>query len=138
MTGQTPITFPDLHRIAYSMGLRLKRHDGGLPAWYDHKSRTISTRRGMSATLYRSSLAHELGHAHYGHMPPQDPVEYRYQERLADEYAARLLITPQEYRRAETEVGHWPEAIADELEVTAHLVEVWQRLWQARRITGAA
>lgn len=49
-------------------------------------------------------------------------MEYALQERLADEYAARLPITPQEYRRAEIEVGHHIEAIATELEVTQHPV----------------
>ncbi|MGV0351638.1 ImmA/IrrE family metallo-endopeptidase [Corynebacterium guaraldiae] len=118
----------DLHRLAESMGVTLQRHNGGKKGWYDHATRTISTRRGMSIQQYRSVLAHELGHAHYGDTPTGNGHFDQRQERRADEYAARLLISPVEFEAAATwHHGHLP-AIADELEVTKHLLKTWQSL----------
>ncbi|MHB2252548.1 ImmA/IrrE family metallo-endopeptidase [Corynebacterium aurimucosum] len=118
----------DLHRLAESMGVTLRRHNGGKKGWYDHATRTISTRRGMSIQQYRSVLAHELGHAHYGDTPTGNGHFDQRQERRADEYAARLLISPIEFEAAATwHHGHLP-AIADELEVTKHLLKTWQSL----------
>lgn len=118
----------DLHRLAESMGVTLRRHNGGKKGWYDHATRTISTRRGMSIQQYRSVLAHELGHAHYGDTPTGNGHFDQRQERRADEYAARLLISPVEFEAAATwHQGHLP-AIADELEVTKHLLKTWQSL----------
>lgn len=62
-------TCPDLHRVARQLGVTLTRHDGGVKGGYNHDTRTISTRRGMSIQQYRSTLAHELGHAHYRDHP---------------------------------------------------------------------
>ena len=61
--------FTDLHIMAEMLGVRIVRHDGGVPGYYHHPTRTISTRRGMSARQYRSTLAHELGHATYRDTP---------------------------------------------------------------------
>lgn len=60
-----------LRLLAESMGVQIQRHTDGPPGWYDHHRRTISTRRGMSIQQHRSVLAHELGHAHYGDIPPE-------------------------------------------------------------------
>lgn len=118
----------DLHRLAESMGVTLRRHSGGVKGWYDHATRTISTRRGMSIQQYRSTLAHELGHAHYGDTPTGNGHFDQRQERRANEYAARLLISPVEFEAAAIwHHGHLP-AIADELEVTKHLLKTWQSL----------
>ena len=46
-------------------------------------------------------------------------------EHRADQYAARLLITPEDFHDAYTwHGGHLP-AIADDLEVTHHLLATW-------------
>ena len=120
----------DLHRLAESMGVTLRRHNGGKKGWYDHATRTISTRRGMSIQQYRSVLAHELGHAAHGDTPTGNGHYDQRQERRADEYAARLLISPAEFEAAATwHRGHLP-AIADELEVTKHLLKTWQSLYE--------
>lgn len=120
----------DLHRLAESMGVTLRRHNGGKKGWYDHATRTISTRRGMSIQQYRSVLAHELGHAHYGDTPTGNGYYDQRQERRADEYAARLLISPVEFEAAAAwHHGHLP-AIADELEVTKHLLKTWNSLYE--------
>lgn len=118
----------ELHLLAESMGVQLRRHTGGPPGWYDHQRRVISTRRGQSIGQYKSVLAHELGHAHYGDTPTGNGHFDQRQERRADEFAARLLISPVEFEAAATwHHGHLP-AIADELEVTKHLLKTWQSL----------
>lgn len=119
------ISAVELHLLAESMGVQLRRHTGGTLGWYDHNRRVISTRRGMSIQQYRSVLAHELGHAHYGDTPTGNGHFDQRQERRADEYAAQLLITPADFETAAIwHHDHLP-AIADELEVTQHLLAVW-------------
>lgn len=132
--GMMPMTISavELHLLAESMGVQLQRHTGGCPGWYDHRRRIISTRRGMSIQQYRSVLAHELGHAHYGDTPTGNGHYDQRQERRADEYAARLLINPHDFEAAATwHHGHLP-AIADELEVTKHLLRVWKAHYQTK------
>ncbi|WP_408931096.1 ImmA/IrrE family metallo-endopeptidase [Corynebacterium sp. YSMAA1_1_D6] len=86
----------------------------------------------MSIQQYRSVLAHELGHAHYGDTPTGNGHYDQRQERRADEYAARLLINPHDFEAAATwHHGHLP-AIADELEVTKHLLRVWKAHYQTK------
>lgn len=122
------ISAVELHLLAESMGVQLQRHTGGRPGWYDHHRRVISTRRGQSISQYRSVLAHELGHAHYGDTPTGNGHFDQRQERRADEYAAQLLINPHDFEAAAIwHHGHLP-AIADELEVTQHLLKTWQTL----------
>lgn len=117
----------DLHRLAESLQVRIVRHDSGEPGWYDHKRRIISTRRGQSIAQYRSVLAHELGHAAHGDAPTGNGHFDQRQEHRADAYAARLLISPVEFEAAAIwHQDHLP-TIADELEVTQHLLQVWLR-----------
>lgn len=118
------ITNPDLARLAEQMGVRLTRHDGGNKGYYDDATRTISTRRGLSIAQYRSTLAHELGHAHYRDIRVRDPVRHARQEQRADRWAANLLINPAE---AKTVLYCYPhlEPAAYELEVTKNLLQVW-------------
>lgn len=124
-TFLNPITMTDLHRLAEQLGVQVIRVDDGPPAYYRDVDRTIYTRRGQSVESYRSSFAHELVHAVYRDVPIRDPVRHAKQENRADRIAAQLLITPQDWEKAETiHGGHLP-AIADELEVTVHLAEVW-------------
>ncbi|MHB2253174.1 ImmA/IrrE family metallo-endopeptidase, partial [Corynebacterium aurimucosum] len=122
------INAAQLHLLAESMGVQLQRHTGGPPGWYDHKRRIISTRRGQSISQYRSVLAHELGHAAHGDTPTGNGHYDQRQERRADEYAARLLISPVEFEAAAAwHQGHLP-AIADELEVTKHILKTWKSI----------
>lgn len=76
------------------------------------------------------TMAHELGHALYDHPAGHDPKH----ERLADEFAASLLIDPHAYVEAEQIHGPHLGGIAHELGVTVALVEVWRNLYQ--RIAG--
>lgn len=119
------ITSPDLHRLAETLGVTLRRHTGGQKGWYDHQLRIISTRRGMSITQYRSTLAHELGHAYYGDVACRDPVLHVRLERRADLYAAHLLIDPDEFRDACIWHHDHLGAVADDLEVTHHLAHIY-------------
>lgn len=121
----------DLVLLAEGMGVRVRwarpdRMDD--LAAYDHRTRTIWLRDGRADMPTRCSLAHEIGHAHYGHRPGGD---YRRQERQADEWAALLLVSEDEYRRAERLVGHEVGALARELDVTQRLVLAWRRCRKA-------
>lgn len=122
------ISAVELHLLAESMGVQLQRHTGGHPGWYDHHRRIISTRRGQSISQYKSVLAHELGHAAHSDTPTGNGHFDQRQERRADEYAARLLINPTDFESAAIwHHGHLP-AIADELEVTQHILKTWQSM----------
>ena len=122
------ISAVELHLLAESMGVQLQRHTGGRPGWYDHHRRIISTRRGQSIGQYKSVLAHELGHAAHRDTPTGNGHFDQRQERRADEYAAQLLINPHDFETAAIwHHGHLP-AIADELEVTQHILKTWQTL----------
>lgn len=79
-------------------------------------------RYGLPYRYTRSFIAHELGHAHYGHK-----VSTPKNERQADSYAAQLLITEEAYRRAEEAYGTNIEKLAYELEVTPSLVIAWRQ-----------
>ena len=129
-----PLGVPALHKFAESIGVTLTRHTGGRKGWYDHPTCTISTRRGMSIAQYRTTLAHELGHAAHGDLPTGNGYFDQRQEQRADAYAARLLISPVEFEAAAIwHQDHLP-AIADELEVTHHLLKIWMELFQSGRI----
>lgn len=118
-------TCPMLHSYAETIGVHLVRHDNGIKAWYHHPTRTISTRRGLSIQAYKSTLAHELGHATYRDTPTGNGHYDQRQERRADQWAANVLIDPTAFEDAYIwHAGHLP-AIADELEVSQHLLDVW-------------
>lgn len=72
------------------------------------------------------SLAHELGHAHYG----DPPGHHGAHELRADRFAARILVSPTEYAAAETIFGPQPSLIAHELGVTVKVLKTWQSLYE--------
>lgn len=110
--------------------------EGDIPtsehARYYHSHRCIVLRSGLTGPQLKSAFGHELGHAHFGHAGGCDPDRGAKQERLADEYAARLLITADEYRDAEQLHGPNEHAIALALDVTPALVRVWRRIHERR------
>lgn len=118
-------TCPMLHAYADAIGVRLVHHDTGGKAWYHHPTRTISTRRGLSIAAYKSSLAHELAHATYRDEPTGNGHYDQRQERRADRWAANALIDPQMFEDAY--IWHRGDlgGIADDLEVTHHILDVW-------------
>lgn len=111
---------------AHAQGLRVAWRDLGRRAGEFHSSGLILLNPRRTETVQRVTLAHELGHAHYGHAWTDDPREHASRERLADRYAAHLLISPARYAAAERLVGPHAGAIARELEVTAAVVETWR------------
>lgn len=113
------------HGLAVEWSAALGEYVRGL---YEHDRRTITLTSGLTRAQARTTLAHEMGHAWYGHRRTGDLHRDADAERLADEYAARLLIDPDAYAVAEQLVGPYPGAIARELGVTAGLVQVWQRM----------
>lgn len=110
-----------LDTLAETLGVHITYHHGGQPGWYNHHRKQISLRHGMSTPQENSVLAHELGHAIHGDLGHGDTR----QENRADRFAANLLISEDEYRQAEMLYGPHPGAIAQELGVTIHLVQVW-------------
>jgi Zn-dependent peptidase ImmA (M78 family) len=100
--------------------------DLGRRAGEFHSSGLILLNPKRTETVQRVTLAHELGHAHYGDIWTDGAREHAVRERLADRYAARLLITPAPYGAAERLVGPHVGAIARELEVTTGVVEAWR------------
>lgn len=78
---------------------------------------------GLTPIEQRSVLAHELGHVHYGHgfCSPDGSAAARSEERRADVFAARLLIDPDDYARAEGWITSADE-LAEDLGVTPDLL----------------
>lgn len=122
VTGQTPTRFHDLAGIAEILGVTLSHHEDGPPGYYDHDTRTISTRRGMDIGMYRSVLAHELGHAVYNDQPTGNRHFDQRQEDRADRFAVRLLFTDDDFHDAYDWCGPDVPALADELECSQHHV----------------
>lgn len=83
----TPPTNPD--ELAHYMGVRVIAATLPHGWWgaYMHSQRTIILRPDLGSTQRLCTLAHELGHAHYGHIGVTPK-----QELQANRWAARLLI----------------------------------------------
>lgn len=117
-----------LLRLAEEQHLRVVERSGRTRGGYDPVTRTIRLSPGMSARTARSVLAHELGHAHLGHLPAPTSAIRTHQERRADEWAAHHLITTHAYAEAEAIRGPHLASLAFELDVTVELVAAYQRL----------
>lgn len=87
-------------------------------------ARDIVVSSRLTLDHQRCVLAHELGHLHYGH-DLRSRHDVPTDECKADLYAARLLISPNEYALAEA-LHPSSGAITAELGVFKHLVELWQ------------
>lgn len=118
-------TCPMLHAYAESIGVQLVRHDTGLKGYYCPSTHTISTRRGLSIRAYKSTLAHELAHATYRDVPTGNGHFDQRQEQRADKWAADVLIDPQAFEDAYIWHSGNLGGIADDLEITHHLLDVW-------------
>ena len=118
---KTPST-NDLISLAESAGITVAWHCGGPKgAWLPHERR-ISLRHGMDEVTTRCTMAHELAHMVLGHPAPASDR----QERQADRFAARLLVSPVEYALAEQIYEAHPQQIAAELGVTNEVLSVWR------------
>lgn len=94
---------------------------------YRWRGNTIVLNPRLTVAQATATLAHELGHHRFG-----DTCSSPSNERRAWEYGAALLISPAEYRAAESEVGHHLSALAIHLGVTPKLIEAWRRWWEKR------
>lgn len=115
---------------AAALGLRVEYFwpTTGRKGEYRHDERLIVIRPGMSHRQERCTLAHEIAHALAGDVRSAfGPVNAR-QESRADQRAAQLLVDLDEYRLAERLHGPHCGAIADELDVTVHMLAVWRRM----------
>lgn len=137
----TQNTTTSLKRYAESQGVEvIERH---LPNTWPHalyipELNTIYLEARQPHCYKRANLAHELGHAVLGHTRPQTDWWESRQELQADIFAAHLLINPSDYAHLEELYDSAP-AIADELEITPHLLEVWKttQCSRTRQQTGA-
>lgn len=101
-------------------GLRLGGYHGG--------STTIRLNPALPRRVARSVLAHEIGHHVFGDAPsPYGPVMAK-QERRADEWAARYLISPDAFAETERHRGGHTASMAFDLGVTVELVDAFRRL----------
>lgn len=117
-----------LIQAAESRGYRIRWHRGGPKAAWVPRRNTITLRLGMDDATTLCSLAHELGHAHYG----DPPGHYGAHEIRADRFAARLLVSPVEYAAAEAIYGPQPQLIANELGVTVKVLKTWQTIYERK------
>lgn len=124
------MTLNDLHNLAQELGLRIQ-YDDTIPTngLYHPPTNTIFVKTGLPHAVELCSTAHELGHATLGHIPTTVPWLQDRQERQADEWAAKALISVSEYRAAEAAVGCNVAALAEELGVTRWCVEAWRVWW---------
>lgn len=74
---------------ADSLGVRIREAAVPLGLWgiYDHRRRLITLKPGLGFAQRQSTLAHELGHATYGHTGHHPKTE-----RIADKWAAKKLL----------------------------------------------
>lgn len=121
-----------LEELADRLGVTLLEHVGGEKGRH-YRRGIISLRQGLPWATRRVTLAHELAHHILGHTPTGDAWMSARQERHADELAAELLISVEDYVRAESLVGCHAGALAQELGVTRHLIHVWRGLHQRAR-----
>ena len=127
------MTIDDLHDLAAAIGAHVEHHAVGPKGRYIHQTHTISLRRGLTGPALRCTLAHELAHAMAGDEPTGIAWADARMERAADITAARWLITEDAYAAAEALYGPHPGAIARELGVTLHILQVWQSLHERTR-----
>ena len=125
----TTTTDPNLEQLAAQLGAAIITHDGGEKGrYYGHG--IISLRRGLGPKNYRCTLAHELAHHALGHDPAASGWVHDRQERQANEWAARRLISPTEYATTETLYGPQLSLIAHELGVTVKVLKTWITLYE--------
>ena len=127
-----------LLRLADELGLRVIERPGPTPGGFQPVTRTIRLAPGLSRRTPRSVLAHEPGHALLGHPPTWQAAFRARQERQADEWAARRLITPAAYAAAEQLRGTHLASLAFELDVTIEIVLAFQRVLRREQLTVPA
>jgi len=111
--------------VAETLGLSVEFRDIGPASGFLYASGLVVLNIRHGAAAQRENLAHECGHAYWGH-DWRGRHDISRDERIADRYAARLLVGVEGYARAERLVGPHPGALAKELGVTRRLIELRQ------------
>ena len=126
-------TIEDLIELASRLDVRVAwaRLDGEAGRWVPDRGLILIDSR-LSSREERCTLAHELGHAFHRHPASGSSGPCADVEAQADAFAATLLISEADYRRAETLLGcSHPGALAEVLDVDARIVEARQRILDA-------
>lgn len=122
----------NLSEIALELGVHVRTAPtpGNLWGIYDKRHKLITIRPGLGVAQYRSTLAHELGHAYYGHSG-----HHRKTERLADKWAAKTLLTVNavlDVARYYTDTGE----ISAHLEVLPWVLETFVDTLSAQQVVS--
>lgn len=126
----------DLLEHAHAMGLRVKFDNLGRRHGEVRSSGLIVVNDRRPLKGMRITLAHEIGHAVHGHDWTAARHDIARDERQAKTYAARLLITPAQYREVEHELGPEARHLARSLDVTEELVLLWRASFGQERAAG--
>jgi Zn-dependent peptidase ImmA (M78 family) len=115
----------------YGLAVHGVEMKGGKVGRYVPALRRIYFDLGLTLAGRRTVIAHELGHAHYGH-DHDSPKN----ERLADAYAAALLVEPEWYVGLER-INDDAEWIAEEMTVEPYVILDYRRycLQRIRSVT---
>lgn len=108
------------HAATLGVRIHMGHLDDGQMGLYDPATDSVWIDFKLTPDEQRSVLAHELGHAYYGHAIGNDRAE-----READRYAANLLIDPERYAELER-LDMDAHAMADELCVTIDIVYAYR------------
>lgn len=114
----------ELESLAHRLDVRIERWQGlrhGRWGDYCHRRHRIRLVWDLDPVQYRSTLAHELGHAAFTHRRTNSFTELE-----ADVYAARILIAPTCWHNATSSYGD-VFTVADELSVLPRLVVVYAK-----------
>lgn len=111
-----------LVRVAAALGVRLHAThlDEQTLGLYSPDEQRIYFDIRLTPNERRVTIAHELGHAYYGH-DHSNPKH----ERQAEVFAAELLIDPEKYARLER-VDPDQHRLADDLGVTVELIRTYE------------
>lgn len=121
-----------LETLAHTMGITVietSKLGSTLNACFHPPTQTIFIKIGLDPVTRRCAIAHELGHAHYGHDCSTPGAE-----RQADEWAAQQLLDVGDVEVVGWECEGSAAAMAAELGVTPHLLDLWMRMYERGRI----
>lgn len=121
-----------LETLAHNMGITVietSKLGSTLNACFHPPTQTIFIKIGLDPVTRRCAIAHELGHAHYGHDCSTPGAE-----RQADEWAAQQLLDVGDVEVVGWECEGSAAAMAAELGVTPHLLDLWMRMYERGRI----
>lgn len=121
-----------LETLAHTMGITVietSKLGSTLNACFHPPTQTIFIKIGLDPVTRCCAIAHELGHAHYGHNCSTPGAE-----RQADEWAAQQLLDVGDVETVGLECEGSAAAMAAELGVTPHLLVLWMGMYERGRI----